>query len=212
MKSSKTPSLSVSIQDLYPDKFSVESDDEYDDSPLNLGAESMAPTPPPEPLDSSYFPTTFLPPKSLKPRKSRSLLSPSPRALCALCSKQAVRPARTTCCQNIFCEEHIRQRLDNTSKRCPSCSSDYSFAPVSSTVSSLRQQSRRESDSSDESSRERDTSVSTMSESDTPESPLQLRSFQRSIIDSDVAGLAGGMMGRVLSIVALTLVFYVLFS
>ncbi|KIK55781.1 hypothetical protein GYMLUDRAFT_248376 [Collybiopsis luxurians FD-317 M1] len=213
------PLLSISIQDLYPEKFDVGSDDEYDlaDEPsLNLGAESIAPTPPPEPSDNSNFPTTFAP----TPSRLRSPLSVSSSHQCGICSKQPFRPSQTTCCGRTFCDDHLRQQLKTSSHQCPSCgSTPCTFTSGSSAVpnspSSLRQTIYRNSDISSS------TSPSTATETPTQILPPPFHNSSHSAlsqrktlttIDPELAGLAGGMMGKVLSIVALTLVFYVLFN
>ncbi|KAF9073479.1 hypothetical protein BDP27DRAFT_1444836 [Rhodocollybia butyracea] len=111
---------SISIEDLYPDKFDVdESEDEYEYEPvLNLGAESIAPTPPPEPSDDgSHFPATFALPASLSRRKSRSLLRGS--------------QSETQCCGR-----RITDRLDTISNPCPFCGSHDAVA-ISATSSSF---------------------------------------------------------------------------
>ncbi|KAE9389804.1 hypothetical protein BT96DRAFT_1002902 [Gymnopus androsaceus JB14] len=40
---------------------------------------------------------------------------------CGICFDLAVRPSRTKCCRNIFCEDHLSDWLSGSSNLCPSC-------------------------------------------------------------------------------------------
>ncbi|GAW09727.1 hypothetical protein F5879DRAFT_979572 [Lentinula edodes] len=211
----------VSIQDLYPDKFDVD-DDEYDaedDFALNLGAESVAPTPPPEP---SNFPNAFLPATSMKRQRSHLQIRSS-HTDCAICLQPAIRPFLTSCCEKVLCDEHLQYQL-HTSHACLSCGSPY-LVTSPTTISSLHVVSQKDSDSCDDSSNSHmsfdcDASASIGSESDSAEETPSSSHTRYTLlpnpvsttVDPELAGLAGGVLGKVLSIVALTLVFYVLFN
>ncbi|KAJ3880423.1 hypothetical protein F5051DRAFT_400095 [Lentinula edodes] len=211
----------VSIQDLYPDKFDVD-DDEYDaedDFALNLGAESVAPTPPPEP---SNFPNAFLPATSMKRQRSHLQIRSS-HPDCAICLQPAIRPFLTSCCEKVLCDEHLQYQL-HTSHACLSCGSPY-LVTSPTTISSLHMVSQKDSDSCDDSSNSHmsfdcDASASIGSESDSAEETPSSSHTRYTLlpnpvsttVDPELAGLAGGVLGKVLSIVALTLVFYVLFN
>jgi hypothetical protein len=218
-------SFSASIQALYPDKFDVDEEEEYDleDIPvLNLGAESVAPTPPPEP-SYGYFPATLAPALSLREPRSRSPLITSLDQECGICLKQAYQPSKVQCCGKIFCDDHLHEHLQRTSNRCPSCGSHCDFVSVVPPGGSSRQH-QRDSESSDTSYNSRTSSPERVSDvnadsedpesekSDSPYSLSTMMLLQRKTSSTIDPELAGGVVGKVLSIVALTLVFYVLFN
>ncbi|KAJ4466230.1 hypothetical protein J3R30DRAFT_3588532 [Lentinula aciculospora] len=196
--------VSISIEDLYPDKFDVDDDENGLEEDFN-------------------YPNTFL---ALRKQRSRSRLR-NLSSVCSLCGQSALRPFRMTCCRKVLCAEHLQDRLDASSSLCPSCgsrcSADIVISPSSLTLpSSLRVSSQRDSDSSGKSSNtnsrtssvDRDVYAYVDSKSDCAEGTVYtpIRDTTSSALDPELAGLAEGVLGKVLSIVALTLVFYVLLN
>ncbi|XP_006463279.1 hypothetical protein AGABI2DRAFT_120099 [Agaricus bisporus var. bisporus H97] len=114
------------------DRFDASPIDDQVEYSLNLGAES--------PMSSEDDAMPSLPPQRKFTRRPR----PAPRKKeavdrdCGICFEYAVQPARTLCCGNFFCTEHITDWLSGPSSdgRCPSCSAPCSSTNILSLTSS----------------------------------------------------------------------------
>ncbi|KAE9407526.1 hypothetical protein BT96DRAFT_105331 [Gymnopus androsaceus JB14] len=137
----------------------------------------------------------------------------------------AVEPSQTRCCGRIFCQDHLQNWLNTTSDHCPSCGSYCSTdtvifppsaspnMPYAAAPSSLRNASQADPDSFSASSDSSDDSDSAEGRTSDHNHLLSAFSLIKNTASSTMdPELAGGVLGKVLSIVALTLVFYVLNS
>nr|GAT51000.1 predicted protein [Mycena chlorophos] len=106
---------------------------EYTRFALDLGAESpgasgSASPPPPSPLFLRRRRPSFTVNRLGSGSGTRlALRRPKPKREpsgdCGICFEQAVNPTRTSCCQHLFCADHIAEWLHGPSAdgRCPAC-------------------------------------------------------------------------------------------
>ncbi|KAK0487888.1 hypothetical protein IW261DRAFT_653909 [Armillaria novae-zelandiae] len=199
-------------------------DDDEDETPeyrLNLGAETPGEM---TPSISSYA-FAWERPGSRTPVRRRSLSSlrrsSKPRRDvvdrdCGICFESAVVPCRTLCCSKLFCLEHIADWLHGSRSdgRCPSCKTrctlkkDTILLPVPHLHSpipptpppSLRLRPRSPSTSGSE--------TSDVGSEESEDSPDVDHGYHTDTLDLSGTKVAS----KILSIVGLTLVFYVLLT